>query len=564
MSHYSARFANPLAVVAVSLAALLALLLRRGNQWFLPQVWNEDGAGITPGGDPGNIPAFLDTGWLSLFEPVNGYLILVPKLITGLALQVSFYEYPLVSTIFSWLFITAIALAVALAPTTLKARTACAMLVFLVPSDPEVFGLPLYTFWWSSLLLFLLVLWREDGKHGGTRSVLLGFAALSSPTILGVLPFFWFRAWRLRRIRIETLLATMATVFGLIQLGVMHQTGLLGSGVGQRTSPADLVMIVPKFLGGYLTGNLYPELQWTAGILLTLFLAFAVTLRPQSRTVVTLALLVAATIAMSISRLDINVIHHADAGPRYFFFPFLLLSWLLVQIVCTRSNRWIRIASGGALALSVINAIPVFDRTHADFMWKEHVSSCRQFDGEYEIPIQVDGSAAHWVLPVQGRACRELLDADRYFDRENTTVTFSYRPLKSTDSNDSKSGIPAPDQIEKNEWLGKDAHSIVANSSTLAGMFILGSFSQSDAEAGELVLNMKRGERVWYRTEPRSYLQRIEIVGHEKRFVTTPPAASEWVLLEFSNASLPDTFQVRFVDGGDGWGEWSAIGLAAE
>jgi hypothetical protein len=72
---------------------------------------------------------------------------------------------------------------------------------------------------------------------------------------------------------------------------------------------------------------------------------------------------------------------------------------------------------------------------------------------------------------------------------------------------------------------------------------------------------MHRGEQVWFRSEPMSLKQRIIIVDSNGRYMEALPTTSEWVLLEFSNTSLPDEFEVKFVDGGDGREEWSAIGL---
>ncbi len=77
----------------------LLLFSRRSAQLLSPQVWNEDGAENTAGGIPGNILAFIRDGWWSIFEPVNGYLITIPKFITNLSLTFTIYEYPIFSTV---------------------------------------------------------------------------------------------------------------------------------------------------------------------------------------------------------------------------------------------------------------------------------------------------------------------------------------------------------------------------------------------------------------------------------------------------------------------------------
>jgi hypothetical protein len=57
--------------------------------------------------------------------------------------------------------------------------------------------------------------------------------------------------------------------------------------------------------------------------------------------------------------------------------------------------------------------------------------------------------------------------------------------------------------------------------------------------------------------------QIVEVLG--TRFsATNLPAATDWVLLDFSNDLLPEEFAVRFSDRGTGWGEWSAIALKSD
>ena len=96
---WHARIRSPGTVL---LAAAFALLLfsRRSAQLLSPQVWDEDGTYVLAG--------LLARGWASLAEPVNGYLILVPKLVSALSLSVSFYHYPLVSTLVAWCVIVAV------------------------------------------------------------------------------------------------------------------------------------------------------------------------------------------------------------------------------------------------------------------------------------------------------------------------------------------------------------------------------------------------------------------------------------------------------------------------
>lgn len=126
-----------------------------------------------------------------------------------------------------------------------------------------------------------------------------------------------------------------------------------------------------------------------------------------------------------------------------------------------------------------------------------------------------------------------------------------------------KNNVISAQSMKQNDWQGADWYTISKGNSTKPDIKIIGSFLYSDAESGSLTLTMKKGDRVWYRTEPKAIKQKIEIVGH-KDYFTLKPTTSDWVLLEFSNNTLPDNFDVKFIDGGSGWGEWSAIAVMGD
>jgi hypothetical protein len=91
-------------------------------------------------------------------------------------------------------------------------------------------------------------------------------------------------------------------------------------------------------------------------------------------------------------------------------------------------------------------------------------------------------------------------------------------------------------------------------------MSVVGSFINSDSDVGSIVLQMQRGDRLFYRSGPTEGRQVVEVTNNTN-LSTVLPVATEWVELEFSSDLLPDSFEVKFSDNGDGWGEWSAIGL---
>ncbi len=104
-----------------------------------------------------------------------------------------------------------------------------------------------------------------------------------------------------------------------------------------------------------------------------------------------------------------------------------------------------------------------------------------------------------------------------------------------------------------NEWTGKDFHK-----TEVAGMHVLGSFLNADADTGSVVVKMKRGDRIYYRSGPIADRQTLEIIGTQIKPVVLPKSIN-WQLLEFSNDYYPETFDAKFSDNGNEWGEWSAI-----
>jgi len=99
--------------------------------------------------------------------------LLVPKLITISAASISFSQYPLISTLLAWGVTLAVCYIIATAPIQLRGGLLLAVACLLVPSDPEVFGLPLYTFWWVSILLFVVVFWNQQSTDWGLRSAII-------------------------------------------------------------------------------------------------------------------------------------------------------------------------------------------------------------------------------------------------------------------------------------------------------------------------------------------------------------------------------------------------------
>ena len=392
--------AKTISIPILVLLAFALLLLRAWPRLVYPEVWIEDGVE--------NIYGLVNYGFIDIFRPVGGYLVLIPKLITLASLWISFVYYPLVSTILAWAFTIFVFIVIAKSPLYLRGQIFLAMACMLIPSDPECFGLPMYTYWWSSLLLFVMVFWRP-GQYIPLRIILICLASLSSPVCLVTLPLFLVRCFIFRQDRSEVGLFGVALGCALVQLYVMYSYG----------KSADFNLLysyrtIEVFLGSYVIGNIDPGLNWLLGCLLFGFMGWGL-YKNRSVSLMALYYLFLASILMSIYRVDINILNPVNAGPRYFFFPYILLSWILIQLAFDGRYLMLRMGATFFLLSSVANAIPHLDRRHEVLNWQGHVSDCLLTE-KHLFPVHYVGSAKNvWTFELTGQQCADLVKRDFFY-----------------------------------------------------------------------------------------------------------------------------------------------------
>jgi hypothetical protein len=157
-------------IVAITLTMLFA---RRPDQFLHPYIWVEDGF-YTLG--------FVarDGGW-TIIEPLNGYLIVAPKIISYAAYKISLVWAPNIQIMLTSALTCAAVLAIAFSPTHLRWPFVCAVAALLVPIDAEVFAVGAYACWWAGLLLPLALLWDSDRGREPLRWLYIIGGGLSSP-----------------------------------------------------------------------------------------------------------------------------------------------------------------------------------------------------------------------------------------------------------------------------------------------------------------------------------------------------------------------------------------------
>ncbi len=397
------------AVQALFLVVALALilLLRRGDTLLVPGVWDEDGDMV--------IPDMLQNGLGTLLHPLNGYFVTIPKIIDLIAFGLSATQFPLINAALAWLVAIGVGLAVAFAPTVLRHRGLAALAVFLVPSDPEVFGTGLYTLWWAGILLLLVALWRPDDRRILARVLLLAIAGLSSPVILIAAPVLVVRALVWRR-RSEIVPAAVGLTIAIVQGISLVVSTLTGTSNSPGSSGAGFA---PTMLGEYLAHSWTSSsrIRIAAGILLVIFLVVgALLLRSGPRwPAIVLGYLLAASVILSLARTAGLALDPVTLGPRYFFYPFVLISWFLLWLVARWRWRGLVALPVALLLLGLANLPPGWSRPNADLHWAQQLRACAAADGPVRLSIQAAGSADHvWHVTLHGADCASWLARDPF------------------------------------------------------------------------------------------------------------------------------------------------------
>ena len=541
------------------------LLLRAWPRLLYPGVWVEDGTL--------NFYGFVTRGLIFFTEPQNGYYFVIPKIITALSASVSAYFYPEIATLLTILFTVAILVMLVRLPLHLRGGIWLAIVCLLIPAWGECFALPSYTFWWASLLLFAFIFWDEQAaaRYIWFRIIAIALASLSAPVCLVTLPLFWARViwfWQKPNRNTEILIACPATLCAAIQLIPVLADGKGKVGANVSTALSAINPIVTKFLGGYVLGNLLPKFAAIAGIAALIYIIAGMVRHRRNVWLWALCYLWLAAILMSIARVNIHIIGPMGGGPRYFFYPYLLLGWLTLQFVFIDENRYFRLAGLLVLILSVANALPCLPRGRIDRLpWRNHLLSCQHFPN-YTIPIHFAGKAHFtWNIGMSGENCQQIRQNDFFSRAAIGLKTFPYRVSRPESKNLLAAVTPAAKDIVENQWQGGDHWTAVGkNNSIPPGWNVFGSFSTIGQHRGVLSIRCRRGDQLLFAAGPRLDRQRIKIAGHPE-FADTAPfwvGGDKWALLEFSNDLLPETFVVRFYDLGSERQEWSAIAIKKE
>lgn len=100
----------------------------------------------------------------------------------------------------------------------------------------------------------------------------------------------------------------------------------------------------------------------------------------------------------------------------------------------------------------------------------------------------------------------------------------------------------------------------IPGQSKLPGLTVFASLNHGETNANSLTLKVRRGDSLLYRSGRVGGRQTVTLLGDQPQTLTLPTAL-RWNQLRFSNERLPQTFELKFSDNGQGPGEWSAIAV---
>lgn len=391
-----------LAIILV--ATFLVIYFRRPDQLFLPYIWVEDGTV--------SLPQLIRHGWLYLADPVAGYLIVPSKLIQATAMTISASYYPEIAYWLTVAFHASVLAAIALSPTTLRLPLACALFTLLIPTDSEVFGTSHYAFWWGSLLLVPPLLWRRNADDLlGPRVAMVSLGGLSSPLVVALLPLYCLRCF-LYRARNDYIIAAVAVICGVVQLYFVKSSGTHGTKLPELLPLED---IATKFFGYFIYWD--PLLD---GDRLALFVGLALIAAIAAATytarrglewrhfVIVGALMV--SIAISVIRVPVELINPVTAGPRYFFYPFIFLGWLIIELLPISHRGLV-----GLLSIALLAGLHQFalygPRGHHAIDWKVQLQKCAEARRNYKFPVHFAGNRDDmWGVYLSPSGCKALID----------------------------------------------------------------------------------------------------------------------------------------------------------
>ncbi|QLH42757.1 MAG: hypothetical protein HWD59_08590 [Coxiellaceae bacterium] len=117
-------------------------------------------------------------------------------------------------------------------------------------------------------------------------------------------------------------------------------------------------------------------------------------------------------IAASCMRIDISIIGQFEPAPRYFFYPYIALSFFLCWLGY-HSNQLGKIVILALLTMAFANNIGKYSRPHDVMDWRSQVKACLEGQDGYHFKIFFDGHKDRtWDMYMTTAQCKQLMGKD--------------------------------------------------------------------------------------------------------------------------------------------------------
>lgn len=394
--------------VAFSLIFFFAIIIaRRPSQFLSPYVWDEDGTQI--------IPNLINSGFWGIFEPVNGYMALSASLINYVSLRLSFIFQPYFSY---WITLGVTFLLIFQIARKLDFKWGIFPIIavfLLVPTDPEVYAVGLYSFWLFGTYALLMMLLILKGSVAPDRLdvLLITVALLSSPFAWVMFPVFLalLLSLDLNNLRRPYVLAAL---LGFVVQGYFILTESAGRPLKDFLHEIlqSVWLPIPTFFGNFIGHGLSIEVQYVAGALLlalVLYLQFLV-LKKNWRMGVFLFAAGCVAIFLSWYRIPNLGIHPRLAGPRYFYYPYTVTLIYLILVPLLLNRRALAVVGTAVIALALVLNFSILARKHYMWSWSYYAHKCVRTQGNTELLVFFDGKLqSPWSVSISQEDCQKLI-----------------------------------------------------------------------------------------------------------------------------------------------------------
>ncbi len=385
------------------LASAVLLVLRKPWALHTPQLWAEDGSIFLSQDDVMGARAF--------FEPYNGYLHLLPRIIAWIASHTADVAWwPAIYNSLAFAVHVALFARLASRRVELPAKPWLMLAFVLVVGSGEVL-INVTNLQWVTAFYLLLQLFTArpttTAQHLGDLAILL-VVGLNGPFAILFAPLFAWRAWRERYLANFLALAAVGAC-ALVSAFLVSRAGAslsLHAG-GESFRPWRALAIVGSRLFTWPVLGPAPVRSWPVWSHAIIALAFigpllVWALRRDDRRPVR-ALIVAAFVLITLActyrvRADTWENDGMANGDRYFYISRVLLAWLVI-LELDATPRFVGRIARGLCLVGVLTHLPHFILpAPKDYHWAQHCDPIRR-----GVPANIYILPEGWWIEYQGR-----------------------------------------------------------------------------------------------------------------------------------------------------------------